>query len=169
MVETEYEIKPAVPWSPAGLISWYAPDHTPVALVTSWVALIGGDGPRIRMAWHGQYSALSRLWKGGDFVFNVPSESGLHAIRGLMEQGKLCLDARVDLQQVCLRGVSATAPRLTDCAVQIECVGGSLLDSGYDTVLRGEVVHLHKGLVSMAAVEIKDLCAIQPLSPWSYE
>ena len=169
MVETEYEIKPAVPWSPAGLISWYAPGDTPVALVTSWVALIGGDAPCIRMAWHGRYSALSRLWKGGDFVFNVPSESGLYVIRDLMAQGKFCLDVCADLQQACRSGVSAAAPRLTDCAVQLECVGGSLLDSGYDTELRGEVVHLHKGLINMAAAEIKDLCAIQPLSPLSCE
>jgi len=169
MNQTDYEIKAPVSWFPAGLISWYAPGAIPVALVTSWVALIGGDGPCIRMAWHGRYSALSRLWQGGDFVFNVPSEPGLQIIRDLMAQGKLCLDARVDLQQACRRGVSAAAPRLTDCAVQIECVGGALLDSGYDTVLRGEVVHLHKGPVSMAAVEIKDLCAIQPLSPLSCE
>jgi flavin reductase (DIM6/NTAB) family NADH-FMN oxidoreductase RutF len=169
MLESEYQIKPAVPWFPAGLISWYAPDDTPVALVTSWVALIGGDGPCIRMAWHGQYGTLSRLWKGGDFVFNLPSEPGLQIIRDLMAQGKLCLDARVDLQQACLRGVSAAAPRLTECTVQIECVGGALLDSGYDTDLRGEVVHLHKGPVSMAVAEIKDLCALQPLNPWACE
>jgi|GEM_PF-1814407 len=165
MAENEFEIKPVIPCFPAGLISWYAPDDAPVALVTSWVALIGGDAPCIRMAWHGRYSPLSRLWKGGDFVFNVPSESGLYVIRDLMARGKLCMGAHDDLQQACLRGISAAAPILTDCAVHLECVGGTLFDSGYDTELRGEVVHLHKGLVSMAVAEIKDLCAMQPLSP----
>jgi len=167
MVETEYEIEPAVAWFPAGLISWYVPDGTPVALVTSWVALVSGDAPCMRMAWHGRFSPLSRLWTGGDFVFNVPSEPVLQVVRDLMARGKFCLDARVDLQQTCLRGVSAAAPRLTDCAVQLECVDGTLLDSGYDTELRGELIHLHKGSVSMAVAEIEDLCAVQPLSPLS--
>ena len=163
MVATEYEIKPVVSWFPAGLISWYASEGSPIALVTSWVALVGGENPCIKMAWYGRYSALSRPWTGGDFVFNVPSESGLKDLRNLMAQGKICLDVRTDLRQACARGMTAAAPRLTDCAVQLECVGGSLLDSGYDTELRGEVVYLHRGPVSMSATEIVDLCEIQPL------
>lgn len=169
MVESDYEIKVPVSWFPAGLISWYASDAIPVALVTSWVALIGGDVPRIKTAWHGRYNPLSRLWTGGDFVFNVPSESGLKTIRDLMRQGKLCLDAEADLKQRCTRGISAGAPRLTDCTVQLECVGGALSDSGYDTELSGEVIHLHRGLVTLAKAELKDLCAVQPLSPLSCE
>lgn len=165
MVETEYEIKPIISWFPAGLISWYAPDDIPYALVTSWVALIGGDAPCIITAWHGQYNALSRVWKGGDFVFNVPSEQGLQAIRDLMAQGKLCLDVCADLRQACVIGLVAAAPRLTGCSVQLECIGGTLSDSEYDTELRGEVVYLHRGPVSMAAADIKDLCAMQTLSP----
>jgi len=169
MVDKEYEIRPVVAWLPAGLISWYAPGEPPLAMVTSWVALIGGDNPRIRMAWHGRDKDLSQGWTGGDFVFNVPSESGLQAIRDLMAQGKFCLDVDADLQQEYARGVTAAAPRLTDCAVQLECVGGILSDSDYDSELSGEVVHLHRGSVSMAVAEIEDLCAMQPLSPLSRE
>jgi len=169
MVETDYEIKAPVTWLPAGLISWYAPDDIAVAMVTSWVALIGGDVPRIKTTWYGRYHPRSRLWPGGDFVFNVPSESGLKTIRDLIRQGQLCLDADVDLRQTCVRGISAVAPRLTDCAVQLECVGGTLSDSGYDTELNGEVVYLHRGAVTLATAEVKDLCAIHPLSPLSYE
>lgn len=167
MIATDYEIKAPVAWFPAGLISWYAPGTVPMALVTSWVALIGGDKPRIRTAWHGRYDRLSRLWPGGDFVFNVPSESGLQTIRDLMRQGKLCLDVGADLQQACLEGSTAAAPRLTACPVQLECVGGALSDTGYDNELQGEVLLLHRGGQSIAMDGGTDLCAIQPLSSLS--
>jgi len=167
MIATDYEIKAPVSWFPAGLISWYAPGAVPVALVTSWIALIGGDEPRIRTAWHGRHTPLSRLWTGGDFVFNVPSEPDLKTIRDLMKQGKLCLDVATDLQQTCIEGTSAAAPRLTACPVQLECVGGSLSDSGYDHELQGEVLLLHRGGQSIAVDEVTDLCAIQPLSSLS--
>ncbi len=169
MNQTDYEIKAPVSWFPAGLISWYAPGTIPVALVTSWVALIGGDEPRIRTAWHGRYSSLSRLWTGGDFVFNVPSESGLKTIRHLMKQGKVCLDVGADLQQTCIGGTSAAAPRLTACPVQLECIGGTLSDSGYDIELKGDVLLLHRGGQSIAMDEVTDLCAIQPLRSLSYD
>jgi len=167
MIETDYEIKAPVSWLPAGLISWYEPGAVPVAMVTSWVALIGGDKPRIRTAWHGRYNRFSRLWTGGDFVFNVPTESGLKTIRDLMKQGKLCLDVGADLHQACVEGTSVAAPRLTVCPVQLECVGGTLSDSGYDNELKGDVLMLHKGGQSIAVNEITDLCAIQPLTPLS--
>lgn len=167
MVETDYEIKAPVSWFPAGLISWYGPGDRPVALVTSWVALIGGNEPRIRTAWHGRYHPLSRLWMGGDFVFNVPSEPVLKTIQELMRQGKICLEADADLQQLSVRGNSAAAPRLIDCAVQLECIDGLLLDSGYDSELSAGIVYLHRGSVSVNAAEVEDLCAIHPLSPLS--
>jgi flavin reductase (DIM6/NTAB) family NADH-FMN oxidoreductase RutF len=169
MTEIDYQIKAPVSWLPAGLISWYAPEGNAVALVTSWVALIGGDEPRIRMAWHGRDDPVSRLWPGGDFVFNVPSASGLKTIRDLMRQGKLCLDVGADLQQTCMRGTSTAAPCLTGSTVQLECVGGTLSDSGYDMELKGEVVLLHRAGVTVRACQINDLCAIQPLSPLSIE
>jgi hypothetical protein len=150
---------------PAGLICWYAPHDVAVALVTSWVALIGGEKPLIRMAWHGRDDPVSRSWAGGDFVFNVPSASGLETIRDLMRQGKLCLDVGADLQQTCMRGASAAAPCLTGSTVQLECVGGTLTDSGYDTELKGEVVLLHRDGMTVRAGQVSDLCTIQPLSP----
>lgn len=165
MSEIDYQIKAPVSWLPAGLISWYEADNVAVALVTSWVALIGGDEPRIRMAWHGRDDPVSRLWTGGDFVFNVPTESVLKTIRDLMSQGKLCLDVAVDLQQTCISGASAAAPCLTGCSVQLECVGGTLSDSDYDTELKGEVVLFHRGGLTIQAGQVNDLCAIRPLSP----
>ena len=165
MTEQSFEIKAPVAWLPAGLISWYAPDGSPVTLVTAWVALVGGDNPRLRTAWHGRHDPLSCFWSGGDFVLNVPYEKELDKIREVMSQGKLCLNAREALGYACTSGVAAVAPRLLDCAVQIECRSGRLIDSAFDTELCGDVVRVHRDKVVVDAIDIPDLCAIQPLIP----
>ena len=163
MVEKPFEIKAPIPWLPAGLISWYSSDGFPVALVTSWVALVGGDSPRIRTAWHGRHVPSSRFWTGGDFVLNVPYESGFSKICQLMGSGSLFLNAEVDLGQTCVAGIVAVAPRLLDCAVQIECVDGKLANTGFDVELCGDVVLLHRDEVVIDPVATPDLCAIHPL------
>jgi hypothetical protein len=147
------------------LISWYAPDGSPVTLVTAWVALVGGDNPRIRTAWHGRHDPLSRSWLGGDFVLNIPYEKELDKIREVMCQGKLCLNAHEALGYECISGIAAVAPRLLDCAVQIECLAGRLVDSAFDTELCGDVVRVHRDETVIDTTTIPDLCAIQPLSP----
>ena len=164
MIERPFEIKAPVAWLPAGLISWYASDGLPVSLVTSWIALVGGDSPRIRTAWHGHHDPESRFWIGGDFVLNVPHEKDLDKIRGVMRQGRLCLNAEIDLGYGCVSGVTAVAPRLLDCAVQIECAGGKLVDAGFDAELCGDVVRMHRDQVAIDPIDIPDLCAINPLS-----
>lgn len=165
MKEPPVLVKTPVAWLPAGLISWYAPGGLSVALVTSWVALIGGHRPRIRTAWHGRHDALSRFWAGGDFVLNVPHEKCLGKIREVMAEGKLCLNAETDLGLECVSGLAALAPRLLDCAVQIECVAGKLFDTGFEAELGGDVVRLHRGHMIVDPFEIPDLCVVQPLSP----
>ena len=164
MIEPPIEIKAPVAWFPAGLIGWYAPGGIPVILVTSWVALIGGDSSRVRTAWHGRHDPASCFWPGGDFVLNVPYEGELDKIREVMRQGRLCLNAEADLGYRCVSGIAAVAPRLLDCAVQIECVGGRLIDTGFDTELSGEVVRVHRDQVIIDPADIPDLCAINPLS-----
>ena len=165
MTEQPFGTKAPVAWLPAGLISWYGTGGSPVTLVTSWVALVGGDRPRLRTAWHGRHELLSRFWAGGDFVLNVPFEGGLVAIREVMSQGKLCFNAELDLGYACVPGTAAVAPRLLDCAVQIECVGGRLIDAGFEADLCGDVARVHRGTVVIDSVDIPDLCAIYPLSP----
>ncbi len=165
MIESSFEIKAPVAWLPAGLISWYAPGGLPLALVTSRVALVGGDRPRLMTAWHGYHDPLSRFWAGGDFVLNVPCESDLSVIRETTHQGKLCLHADEELGYLCMLGASAVAPRLVDCAVQIECVGGRLVDGGFDAELCGDVVRVHRDKVVIDPRDILDLCAIYPLTP----
>jgi hypothetical protein len=120
MADSSLEKKAPIQWLPAGLISWYAAEGFPVALVTSWIALVGGEGPRLRTAWHGRHDALSSNWLGGDFILNVPHERCLVEIRKSISKGQLCLKVDEELGLNCSSGVAAMAPRLIDCAVQIE-------------------------------------------------
>lgn len=165
MREASGQFKAPMAWLPAGLISWYAPGGASVALVTSWIALVGGDRPRLRTAWHGRHDALSRFWNGGDFILNVPHQACLDKVRQVMAKGKWCLNAETDLGLACVSGVAALAPRLLECAVQIECVAGKLVDDGFEAELGGDVVRVHRGRVVIDPAEIPDLCAIQPLNP----
>lgn len=164
MIEQPFENMSPAARLPAGLISWYSTDGSPVALMTTWVALVGGDKPTIRSAWHGRHDPLSHSWSGGDFVLNVPYESDLNKIRKVLGQGEFCLNT-LDLGYAFVTGVVAVAPRLLDCAVQIECVGGRLVDSDFDVELCGCVVRLHRNQVVIDPAEIPELCAIQPLMP----
>lgn len=161
-----FKIKAPVAWLPAGLISWYEPGDVPVALVTAWIALVGGDKPLIRLAWHGRDDPLSRFWTGGDFVLNIPCESEMVKIRDAMSCGKLCLNVEEVLGYTCLSGIVAAAPRLPGCGVQIECLAGRLVDSDFDTELCGHVACLHRDGVVIDASEMTDLCTIKPLTPF---
>lgn len=165
MAELIHEYKVPVALSPAGLISWYSAGGSAVALVTSWVAIVGGDRPRIRTAWHGLDHPVSQFWSGGDFVLNVPHEKDLAKIRQVMQQSSFCLDVEAALGSPCRSGIEAVAPLLLDCAVQIECICGKLLRSGFDTELCGDVVRIHRDKVIVNPRDIPDICAIRPLSP----
>lgn len=158
------EIRAPVAWLPAGLISWYAPDGSPVALVTSWLALIGGQSPRVRTAWHGGRDSLSRFWPGGDFVLNVPSRKGLAEIQSELASGRLCLTSTSGFNMESRSGIAAVAPRLLQCVVQVECLRGQLVDVGKETELCGDVVRVHRHETVVGPDDIPDLCAIQPLS-----
>lgn len=165
MTDRIVEIKGPVAWLPAGLISWYCPEGKAVALVTSWIALIGGPSPQIRTAWHERKDRRSNAWAGGDFVLNVPYAEGLDAIRKTMANGKLCFTEGEELSLTSVAGLVADAPRLLDCAVQIECTGGALVESGVDVELCGNVARVHRDQVVIDPGEVSDLCAVQPLSP----
>ena len=164
MIKPTFKIKAPVPWMPAGLISWYAPDGSALIMMTAWVALIGGKNPRIRAAWHGRHDVLHGFRATDDFVFNVPYERDLDEIRHVVYQGKFCFSAQ-ELDYACVSGIAAVAPRLLDCAVQIECVAGRLVKTDFDAELCGNVVRIHRGNVMIDAADIPDLCAIQPLTP----
>jgi flavin reductase (DIM6/NTAB) family NADH-FMN oxidoreductase RutF len=165
MNEPSFATKAPVAWRPAGLISWYAPDGKPLVLVTSWIALVGGALPRLRTAWCGRFDSDSCYWQAGDFILNVPHDSDLETISRIMGKGKFCLLAEEELAYSCLPGVAATAPRLLECAVQIECVGGCLIETGFDAELCGDVARVHRDGVNLDPLEIPDICAIYPLRP----
>ena len=82
-----------------------------------------------------------------------------------MDKGKFCLHAEEELNYSCLSGITATAPRLLECAVQIECVGGCLIETDFDAELCGDVARVHRDGANLDPLEIPDLCAIYPLSP----
>jgi len=161
----ESKVRAPIVWLPAGLISWYAAGGRALALVTSWVALIGGDRPCLRTAWHGHQDPHSRFWSGGDFVYNIPHDHSLLQIREVMRQGKLCLSPLEDLGLDCRPAMTALAPLLTGCAVQLECLQGRLVKAGLDSELRGGVVCLHRGEIVIRPADVPDFCAVQPLSP----
>jgi hypothetical protein len=165
MKESHSETKTPVSWLPAGLISWYSPEGTPFALVTSWIALVGSALPRLRTSWCGRFDPDSRYWTGGDFILNIPYEKDLGAISRIMNKGKFCLNAEKELAYSCNSGFASAAPRLLECAVQIECVGGRLIDSDFDTELCGDVTRVHRDGVNLDPLELPDLCAIYPLRP----
>ncbi len=160
-VTVDHHIKAPVAWLPTGLVSWYSAEGLAVGLVASWVALIGGAGPRLRTAWHGSQDPWSCHWSGGDFSFNVPDVSDLPLLRERMRQGQFCLDIGRDLGFACVPGRSVAAPRLLSCSVQIECVGGRVEDCGHERELTGEVVVLHRGQEVVEASGLQDL-ALQP-------
>lgn len=165
MTDPSFEIKAPVAWLPAGLISWYDPGGQPLVMVTSWIALVGGASPRLRTAWYGRYASASSLWPGGDFILNIPHERGLKAIRSKLHNGEFCLHAEKGLTYSCVSGIAAVAPRLLECAVQIECVGGRLLETTFDAELCGDVARVHRDGINLDPLDIPDICAIHPLNP----
>jgi flavin reductase (DIM6/NTAB) family NADH-FMN oxidoreductase RutF len=158
-------LKSFVPQMAAGLVSWYAADGRPHAIVTSWVTLIGGERPQLRLAWYGRHDPRSRFWPGGDFIFNVPDDAERPRLRSLLRGGHLCLDVDADLGYRCQTGAAAKAPCLTECSVQIECVGGRMCDEGFDVNLCGEVVRFRRGELAVAPEEVTELCDLWPFSP----
>lgn len=82
-----------------------------------------------------------------------------------MLQGKLCMNPEVDLGFKAASGCLALAPRLLDCAVQIECVAGKLVDAGYEEELCGDVVHVQRGELVLDAADSGDISSILLLRP----
>ncbi len=165
MIAPPLGIKVPLAWLPAGLISWYDPDGNPLVLVTPWIALVGGPLPRLRTAWYGHYDSDTHFYQGSDFVLNVPHDRDFETIGSILNKGKFCLHDEQELSYSCCSGVVAVAPRLLECVLQIECVGGRLLETNFDTELCGDVASIHRDGINLNPLEIPDLCAIHPLSP----
>mgnify|MGYP002398004014 CR=1 FL=1 len=147
---------------PAGLLSWYAPGQRPVALVTFWMAMIGGEQSRLRAAWPGRRDPRSLFWSGGDFVLNVPDGQDLTLIRGLVDRGILCFDIEQDLGMLAAPASQVEAPRLRHCPVQIECARGRVDTEPHEPEVTGEVIVMHCKDTATGMTASPDLDALQP-------
>lgn len=147
---------------PVGLVSWYAPGKRPVALVTYWMAMIGGPLPRIRLSWPGRRDACSLFWPGGDFILNLPDPQTLPLLRKLASQGRLCFDIENDLGQLATKGTMVCAPRLSQYPSQLECRNGKVDNDPFLPEVSGEVVLLHLGSTELQVHSALDLCEVNP-------
>src|SRR6056297_988629 len=111
---------------PAGLISWFSPGDKPVVLVTFWVALIGGDLPRVRASWPGRRDPRSLFWPGGDFILHFLTDENLAEVGRLAGSGRLCFDAEADLGLVASPSAAVRAPLYRQFPMQLECCSGKI-------------------------------------------
>jgi flavin reductase (DIM6/NTAB) family NADH-FMN oxidoreductase RutF len=162
IMEKSYRNWQPVQALPAGLITWYAPGGRPVALVTYWMAMIGGESPRVRASWPGRRDPRSLFWPGGDFILNIPDEKSLPLIRKMVSQGCLCLDVENDLGEVATSGSTVCAPRLARCPCQLECCGGRVENITAEPEVSGHIVLLHLGATEMQVQSGLDLQEINP-------
>ena len=158
-------IRVPLEWLPAGLITWYEPEHQPVALATSWMSLICGGHPRVRAGWPGLLDAVAHAWPGGDFILNIPDEHCLPLIKHFIASGTYCLNVLTDLGQDVAPGFHVDAPRLLGCTVQLECRNGEMLFDGFGPEVVGDVVLLHRMGQLFDPLQVDNLCALNPLNP----
>ncbi|HKL25136.1 MAG TPA: hypothetical protein VJ910_02785 [Desulfuromonadales bacterium] len=128
---------------PAGLISWFSPGDKPVVLVTFWVALIGGDLPRVRASWPGRRDPRSLFWPGGDFILHFLTDENLAEVGRLAGSGRLCFDAEADLGLVASPSAAVRAPLYRQFPMQLECCSGKIETDAQDPEIAGKVLRVH--------------------------
>lgn len=148
-----------VAWLPAGLISWYSQEGTPLALATSWLAIVCGKAPTVLAAWPGRQDAVAGSWRGGDFILNVLTDDCLEKVRQVVRHGHFCIAVTDVFGGNCPTGLAVKAPRLPGCPVQVECRGGIVSDEGFEPELSGEVALLHRGGELFGADAVSKMCA----------
>jgi hypothetical protein len=152
---------------PAGLISWFAPGGRTVAMVTYWLAMVGGTHPRVRASWPGRRGDCSLFWPGGDFVLNIPDKKNLQRVSKFVGQGMTCLDIERDLGITPVGGALVQAPRLSTCPVQIECRNGSIDQNLFEPQVLGDPVLMHHAgtlLPVRAGLDVSELLPFSLLS-----
>lgn len=149
---------------PAGLISWFAPGGRTVAVVTCWLAMVGGTEPRLRASWPGRRDACALFWPGGDFVLNIPDKKSLQMVSRFVRQGMICLDVERDLRITPLAGMLVQAPRLSTCPVQVECRNGSIDQSLFEPQILGAAVLMHRAGTVLPVEAGLDVGELDPFS-----
>ena len=157
-----YRNRKAVEGLPAGLISWFTPEGRAVAMVTYWLAMVGGAEPRVRASWPVRRDTCSSFWTGGDFVLNIPEGESLPMISRFTGQGIFCLDIERDLGVTPTDGDLVQAPRIPTCPVQIECKSGSIDQDFFEPQVFGSAVLMHRGGTSLPVDTGLDICELAP-------
>lgn len=148
--------------SPVGLVTWYAPAG-PVAMLTSWLAVIDGQPPELRAGCSGRLSLDDAPSGHRDFAINIPVDPSVPALQQLIARAASCVPVAISETAGCIPARLIHAPLLPGCALQIECSHGRTAVTGWDAELAGNVILLHRGGTLLAPATCPDFCAIQPL------
>lgn len=154
-----------LPISPplTGVVTWYAPDGAVIALATTWLGIINGQPPELRVGCRGPTTFAGQFPVGVDFVLNVPASPHASPLQSLLDRQRHRRlrrgDSSVELRPAHL----VQAPLLACCPLQIECAGGRLLLGDWETELVGDILLLHRAGCLIKPAEHTDFCAIRPL------
>jgi len=146
---------------PVGLATWFAPGG-PVAMFTSWLAVVNGCPPELRAGCPGRTAGDEHFPAGADFVINVPANAQIQKLRELLQEG---VPGRpVPIAAGLLQPArSVQAPLLTGCVLQIECAHGRLPGGEWEPELAGDILLLHRGGHFLKPADHPDFCALRPL------
>jgi hypothetical protein len=149
--------------APVGLVTWFAPGGPAAALLTSWLAVVGGTPPQLRAGCGGCGLHEGQFPAGTDFAVNVPAERQFPKLQALIRD----LRAGAPLMAVELAGLiparMVSAPLLAGCALHLECARGSLMPGDWERELAGELLLLRRGAVTHTSAAGDDFCALWPL------
>ena len=147
---------------PVGLVTWYAPDGTAMALVTSWLGVIAGQPPELRAGCCGRPPHAAQFPAGIGFAVNIPARMDLPVLRDLVRPGIAgCAVVVAGAQLAPAR--CARAPLLAGCVLQIECAGGRVLPRDWEPELAGEILVVHRGGHTIEPAASPDFCTLFPL------
>ena len=147
---------------PVGLITWFGADG-PVAVLTSWLAVINGSPPELRAGCSGLSGTRASLPLDLDFAVNVPDTGQLAGLHQMMQGAACGFPVPIGTLSGLHPARSVHAPLLTGCALQIECAQGRLASGEWEPELAGDIVLLHRGGLFIDPADHHDFCALRPL------
>ena len=147
---------------PVGLITWFGADG-PVAVLTSWLAVVNGSPPELRAGCSGLQGTNAALPAALDFAVNVPADGELAGLCELLQGGVTATPVPIGAVPGLHPARSVHAPLLAGCALQIECAQGRLASGEWEPELAGDIVLLHRGGLFIDPADHQDFCALRPL------
>lgn len=150
---------------PVGLVSWYAPDGRMVVTVSSWVAVVDGSPPELRVG-GGGLLLDGNFPDGADFVVALLKETQLPLFAGLVRHAARCGEpVAVTDDPLLIPAAKVHAPLLAGAALQLECVAGRIVAGPWECALSGQVRLLHRSQQEIDPAGHGNFCALQPLRP----